>query len=107
MRHLPRALFSVRPKCKCHVNRERNQRMTLEDKPALQFICMTLDSPMATSKLLTTLAEAPGKETPAAFSVRKFLPFVTYYAGLSLPINRCFSNNQRGIETTIFQANPF
>ena len=78
--------------------------MTLEDKPELQFICITLDSPMATSKLLTLLAEAPAKETPAAFSVRKFLHCVTYYASLSLSPNRYSSNNQRGIETTVFKG---
>lgn len=52
--------------------------MTLEDKPELPLICVTLDSPMATCKLLTPLAEARAKEIPAAFSVRKFLPFATY-----------------------------
>lgn len=40
--------------------------MTLEDKPESQFICRMLCSPMATSKLLTPLAEVPAKEIPAA-----------------------------------------
>lgn len=79
--------------------------MTLEDKPELQFIYITLDSPTATSKLLTPLAKAPAKQTPPAFTVRKFLPFVTYYPGLSLPPNtRYFLNNQRDTATTIFKG---
>ena len=82
------------------------KRMTLEDKPESQFICRMLCSPMATSKLLTPLAEVPAKEIPAAllWANSHLSPFLTYYAGLSLPPPRYLSNNQRGIGTPLFKG---
>lgn len=61
-------------------------------------------APQATapSMQLTPLAEAPARETPAAFSVREFLPFVTHQAGLFLPPHVVF--NQRDSEITLFKG---